>query len=130
MSGKTPFGRRIRKLREERRCNDPEFSLRRFAISVGISATFLSKIETGDFAPPAPDKIKKMAELLGADPDELLALAGKVDPELNAIIRDQPRAVADFLRTIREHNVSAETLNQMAEQLRNSPPDDAEEEGK
>ena len=130
MSGKTLFGRCIRKLREERRRNDPEFSLRRFAANVGISATFLSKIETGDFAPPAPDKIKRMAELLDTDPDELLALAGRVDPELNAIIRDQPRAVADFLRTIREHNISAETLNQMAEQLRNNPPDNTEDGGK
>jgi len=87
MARNAEFGKRIRKLREERKKVDPQFSLRRFAETVGISATFLSKVETGEFDPPAPDKIKRIAELLGEDPDELLALAGRVDPELPEIIR-------------------------------------------
>lgn len=73
--------------------------LRKFAAAAGISATFLSKIERGEFDPPKADKVIRMAELLGEDPDELLALANKVDPELNEIIREQPVALADFLRT-------------------------------
>ena len=98
MVGNPEFGRRIRARREEKRLKDPTFSLRQFAKAVGISPTFLSKVETGEFAPPAPDKIKKMAELLNEDSDELLALAGRVDPDLTDIIREKPKAMADLLR--------------------------------
>jgi len=118
MARNAEFGKRIRKLREERKKVDPQFSLRRFAETVGISATFLSKVETGEFDPPAPDKIKRMAELLGEDPDELLALAGRVDPELPEIIREQPKAMADFLRTARDASVSDEQIEAFTQMLR------------
>ncbi len=118
MARNAEFGKRIRKLREERKKVDPQFSLRRFAETVGISATFLSKVETGEFDPPAPDKIKRMAELLGEDPDELLALAGRVDPELPEIIREQPKAIADFLRTARDAAVSDEQIEAFTQMLR------------
>ncbi|MBK9128217.1 MAG: helix-turn-helix domain-containing protein [Phycisphaerales bacterium] len=118
MAGNRRFGHRIRELREKKKQADPRFSLRKFAEAVGISATFLSKIETGEFAPPAPDKIKRMAELLGVDADELLALANKVDPDLSEIIKEQPKAMADFLRTVREKNLSEEDLRRLTEQLR------------
>lgn len=96
------FGQRVRELREAKRKTDPAFSLRRFAQSVDISAAFLSKVEMGEALPPKAEKIKKMAELLEVNPDELLALAGKVDPQLPEIIRERPHAMADFLRTANE----------------------------
>ncbi len=52
---------------------DPSFSLRQFAVKVGISATFLSKVETGEFDPPSAENIIKMAELLDVDADVLPA---------------------------------------------------------
>lgn len=113
MAGSESFGERVRRLREARRETAPEFSLRRFAQQVGISATFLSKIETGEFSPPSAENIKKMAELLGADPDELLALAGKIDPDLNRIIMNRPRAMADFLRAARDTGLSEKRLREM-----------------
>ena len=119
MPGNPRFGRRIRELREAKKLVDPRFSLRKFAEAVGISATFLSKVETGEFAPPGPEKIKKMAELLGVDGDELLALANKVAPDLSDIIKGQPKAVADFLRTARDMNLSDDELRKLTERLRN-----------
>ncbi len=116
MSGNPVFGQRIRDLREARKRTDPSFSLRKFAKAVGISPTFLSKIETGEFDPPAADKIIRMAELLEIDADELLAIAEKVDPELTEIIRERPVAMADFLRTTR--GMSAEKLQELTERLR------------
>ena len=116
MSGNPVFGQRIRDLREARKRTDPNFSLRKFAKAVGISPTFLSKIETGKFDPPAADKIIRMAELLEIDADELLAIAEKVDPELTEIIRERPVAMADFLRTTR--GMSAEKLQELTERLR------------
>jgi transcriptional regulator with XRE-family HTH domain len=118
MPGNPMFGRRIRELREAKKLVDPRFSLRKFAEAVGISATLLSKVETGEFAPPGPEKIKKMAQLLGVDADELLALANKVDPNLSAIIKEQPKAMADFLRTARDLNLSDDDLRKLTERLR------------
>ena len=121
MAGNPAFGKRLRHLREEKKRTDPRFSLRQFAEMAGISATFLSKVETGDFDPPRPEKIKKMAELLGVDADELLALAGRVDPELNEIIREQPKVMADFLRTTR--GMSEAQLKKIVEQARKRKKD-------
>lgn len=118
MRGNKAFGSRIRSLREEKKKNDPKFSLRKFAETVGISATFLSKIETGEFAPPAPERIKTIAELLEVDADELLALANKMDPDLSEIIREQPKAIADFLRTARDLNLSEEDIKKVTDRLR------------
>lgn len=112
------FGRRVRELREAKKKTDPAFSLRRFAQAVGISATFLSKVENGESPPPGADTIKRMAAQLGADADELLALAGKVDPELPAIIREMPRAMADFLRTAREKGLTDEDIDRLTDAIK------------
>lgn len=118
MRGNKAFGSRIRGLREAKKKSDPRYSLRKFAEAVGISPTFLSKIETGEFAPPAPERIKKIAELLEVDADELLALANKVDPDLSEIIREQPKAMADFLRTARDLNLSEEEIQKLTDRLK------------
>jgi transcriptional regulator with XRE-family HTH domain len=118
MSAYSEFGNRIRELREAKKQIDPAFSLRRFAQAVGISATFLSKIETGMASPPSVENIKKMAELLEVDADELLALAGKVDPEINDIIREQPKAMADFLRTVQEAGLTSEQIEALTRGLK------------
>ncbi|MBN1434638.1 helix-turn-helix domain-containing protein [Candidatus Fermentibacterales bacterium] len=77
------FGRRVRKLRKATR-----ISLRKFADQMEMSAAYLSRIETGKFPPPAEDKILAMADALGADRDELLALAGKVSSEVQQALVD------------------------------------------
>jgi len=118
MPGNPTFGSYIRKLREAKKIIDPRFSLRKFAAAVGISPTFLSKVEKGEFSPPAPERIKRMAELLEVDADELLALANKVDPDLSEIIKDQPKAMADFLRTARDINLSEDDLRKLTGKLR------------
>lgn len=112
------FGRRVRRLREAKKATDPSFSLRRFAQAVGISATFLSRVENGEALPPKAENVMRMAELLGDDPDELLALAGKVDPELPLIIRERPRAMADLLRTARDEGLTEEELDQITRELK------------
>lgn len=116
MAGNPEFGKRVRDLREAKLRADPSFTLRQFAATVGISATFLSKVERGEFDPPRAEHIIKMAELLGVDADELLALANKVDPELEKIIKEQPTALPDLLRTVR--GMSAEELRKLTERAR------------
>lgn len=78
------------------------FSLRKFAEKVGVSPTYLSLVETGQ-APyqPTVDRIKKMAELLGADADEWIQLAGRVSDELEEMNRDNPQMMQALLRIAR-----------------------------
>lgn len=116
MPGNREFGNKIRKLRDAKKATDPKFSLRQFALAVGISATYLSRIENGDFDPPSPETIKKMASLLGTDADELLALAGKFDPELQKIIMEKPKMMADFLR--KASGISEKELQKITDKIR------------
>ncbi len=101
MAGNKKFGDRLRELREAKLKTNPVFTLRKFAESVGISPTFLSKVERGEFDPPKAEKIIKMATLLDVDSDELLSLANKMDPELEEIIKEKPTALPDLLRHVR-----------------------------
>ena len=98
MAGSTTLGDRIRELRNAKKLEDPRFSQRGFSEMLNLSPTYLSRVE-GDELIPAADTIKRMAVALGTNPDELLALAEKVDPELNGIILERPKAMAAFLRT-------------------------------
>ena len=118
MVGNKKFGKRIRELREAKKAVDLTFSLRQFATKVGISATFLSKLEKGVFDPPKAEHIIKMAELLEVDTDELLALANRTDPELNEIIKSEPKAMADLLRTARDRGLTAEDLERITKNMK------------
>lgn len=91
---KTEFGKFIK----ERRNSSLGVSLRIFAAMVGISPTYLSKIERGEFPPPGEEKIVKMACLLSIDSDVLLAMAGKVATDLQDIIKSDPYRFSAMLR--------------------------------
>jgi len=93
MTARMMFGRLVRRERMVR-----GIGLREMAKKVGVSPTYLSQIERGEFKPPTEDKVRKIAEIIGHDPDELLALAGRVASDLTEIIRRRPREMADFLR--------------------------------
>ncbi len=111
MSSEKPhkkFGATIRGLREERR-----ISLRKFAERMGISPAYLSKVERDEFPPPAEDVVRRMATELNQNRDELLALAGRVASDLPAIIQEQPRAMATFLRAA--SGLSAEEIQKLAQ---------------
>jgi transcriptional regulator with XRE-family HTH domain len=95
------FGDYIRQRREEKRAADPEYSLRRVAASVGIEPSYLSKIERGEQPPPSEETIVALAKELDEDPDVLLALAGKVSKELQAIIRKRPKLFAQLIRQLK-----------------------------
>ncbi len=86
----------VREWREQQ-----EIGLRRFADIVGMSPTYLSKIERDDFPPPSEEKIVAIATALEKDADELLAMAGRVASDLSEIIQQKPREMATFLRAAR-----------------------------
>jgi transcriptional regulator with XRE-family HTH domain len=103
------FGAFIRRAREAK-----EIGLREMAKMIGVSPTYLSKIERDEFPPPAEDKVKAVAKIIGCDADELLALAGRVASELTDIIRERPREMADFLRAAK--GLTAEDMARFSRQ--------------
>ncbi len=103
------FGAYVRQKREQR-----ELGLREMAKIIGVSPTYLSKVERDEFSPPAEDKVLRIAEVFDIDADELLALAGKVSSDLSEIIREQPRELASFLRTVK--GLSAEDVVRLEKQ--------------
>jgi transcriptional regulator with XRE-family HTH domain len=104
------FGATVRKLREQQ-----GISLRKFAEQVGISPTFVSKVERGEFAPPGEEKVRRMAQLLGQDEDAFLALAGKVSSDLPEIVQDRPQLMATFLR--KAGKLSDESIQKLLKQM-------------
>ena len=96
------FGEYLRQRREELRASDAVFSVRGVAAKVGLEPSYLSKIERDEQPPPSEDSIRSIAQVLGEDPDVLLALAGKVSVDLQRIIRSRPRLFADLLRQLRD----------------------------
>jgi transcriptional regulator with XRE-family HTH domain len=66
---------------------------------IGVSATYLSKVERDEFTPPTEDKVRRLAELLDCDADELIMMAGRMPSDLTEIIRERPRELAALLRT-------------------------------
>ena len=101
------FSETVRRLREKRLKDDDRFTQRKFARTVGVSSTYLCQIEKGDFPPPTEERIIAIAKALGEDPDKLLALAGKVDPDLIRIILKRPLVMPGLIRKIGRMNEKA-----------------------
>ena len=99
MSGFGDYIRTARSIRAER---DPQFSLRQVAQRVGVEPAYLSKVERGLVPPPSEATIVKLAADLGEDPDMLLALAGKVSRDLQAIILRRPKEFAELIRQLKD----------------------------
>lgn len=95
------FGGYLRERREALRQRDAQYSVRGVAAAIGVEPSFLSKVERDEVPPPSEAKIARLAEVLGEDPDALLALAGKVSAELQTIIRERPRLFAQLLRELK-----------------------------
>jgi HTH-type transcriptional regulator, competence development regulator len=93
-SGREKFGAFVRRKREAR-----EIGLREMAKKIGVSPTYLSKVERDEFGPPAEDKVKAIANVIECDVDELLALAGRVSSDISDIIKRRPVELAALLRS-------------------------------
>jgi len=94
VSGREKFGAFIRRERETK-----EIGLREMAKLIGVSPTYLSKVERDEFPPPAEDKVKAIAKIIGCDTDDLLARAGRVSTDISDIIKRRPVELAALLRT-------------------------------
>lgn len=96
------FGKYVRSRRESMNVERRSYSLRQVAQRVGFEPSYLSKVERSETAPPSEEKIIRLAKVLEEDPDVLLAMAGKVSEELQAVIRKRPRLFAELIRQLKD----------------------------
>jgi HTH-type transcriptional regulator, competence development regulator len=96
------FGDHIRQVRAARSEREVQFSLRQVAQRIGVEPAYLSKVERGLVPPPSEATIVRLAADLGEDADVLLALAGKVSSDLQAIILRRPKEFAELIRQLKD----------------------------
>jgi HTH-type transcriptional regulator, competence development regulator len=92
------------------------FSLRKFAEQVAVSPTYLSQVEHGNVDPPTVERVRRMAELLGENPDEMIALAGRISDDLPKIIHEQATEMPQLLRAA--SGLTSEQLRRLIETTR------------
>ena len=109
MAGREKFGAFIRREREGK-----EIGLREMAKMIGVSPTYLSKVERDEFPPPAEDKVRAIAKIIDCDADDLLARAGRVSTDITDIIKRHPVELAALLRTTK--GLSADDIARLARQ--------------
>jgi transcriptional regulator with XRE-family HTH domain len=94
------FGPYIRMVRELKRRHDARYSSRQVSTRIGVEAAYLSKVEREAVAPPSEATIRRLAAELDTDPEMLLAMAGKVADDVQAIIRERPQLMTNALRAM------------------------------
>lgn len=108
------FGKTIQRLRREH-----DLTQREAAAALEIDFTYLSKLENDRGEPPSERTVRKLAKLLDADAEELLALAGRLPTEL----RDRAQSDVTFARLLRRlPDVSNSELNDIYKRLKIEPP--------
>jgi transcriptional regulator with XRE-family HTH domain len=110
------FGGFIRQKREAK-----EIGWREMAKMIGVSPTYLSKVERDEFSPPAEDKVRAIAGIIGCDVDDLLARAGRVSTDITDIIKRRPVELAALLRTTK--GLTAEDITNLARQVQKAKSD-------
>lgn len=88
-------------LRAQREALPGAPSLRSFASTVGLTPARLSRIERGLDDPPDFERIEILASALQQSPDVLLAVAGRVAPDISDIISSRPNLFAEFASVLR-----------------------------
>jgi len=89
------FGKRLRQLRLDQRLTQ-----RALAERVAVDFTYLSKLENDRMdRPPSEDLLRRLAEALETDADELIQLAQRVPRDVAEIVVQRPEA-AELLRSM------------------------------
>lgn len=86
------IGQRIKRERLKR-----EMTQRDLAVSVGVGVPHVSKIEAGR-ENPSDDLLRKMADVLACDFDELLLVARRIAPDLMEELAADPARSLEYLR--------------------------------
>jgi len=103
------------------------YGLREFAKLSKTSASWISLIEQAkNDGPPAAERVRRMATLLGQDPEEWVALAGRIPEDVTDIIKSEPQAMPELLRAAK--GLTAEELRKLTEHIREQQKDGGQDE--
>jgi transcriptional regulator with XRE-family HTH domain len=86
------FGNILKQLRTE-----SGQGIKKLAPELGVSYTYLSKLEKGAIA-PSEKLVERVAKYFSYDEDRLLLSAGKVPAEIIEILRTNPDEAVNYLR--------------------------------
>jgi transcriptional regulator with XRE-family HTH domain len=86
------FGTILRELR-----NKAGLGIKRLAPELGITYTYLSKLENNEVR-PSEVTVDRIARYFDYDRNRLLLAAGKVPADILEILREHPNEAVDFLR--------------------------------
>lgn len=98
------FGIMLRNWRAERK-----MGLRTLADKVGMSFTYLAKIERGELGPPSEGLLLRLARALGRPSGELLNAAKRLSADMVRVAQRHPTRYAQLLRITKD--LSAEELD-------------------
>ena len=122
MDSELKLGHRLRQLRKAKRLDQRGLAARvdariRAEGGRGFDFTYLSKIENDRVDPPSEVVLRSLAAELDAEYDELLALAGRLPPDLGKTLLQSP-AARTFYRSAQALNLSEDDWLALAEELR------------
>lgn len=106
------FGQTLRETRRARGVTQRELAER-----VGVDFSYISKLENDRLPPPAADTVEKMAQVLDAAPDDLLALTGKVPSAVQETLGSSSAALG-FLREAADMELSEREWERLRHQLK------------
>lgn len=90
------LGQRIKTRRLEK-----GLTQRELAEAAGITVPYMSKIEA-DRETPTDEKLRRIAEELGMNPDELILAAGRLPDDVMERLAADPTKALEFLRRVRK----------------------------
>jgi transcriptional regulator with XRE-family HTH domain len=79
------FGSFLRRIRRSK-----QVTQRELAVKIGVNFTYLSKVEndTPGFRSLSEEKLRKIADVLDADADEVIVRSGKIPTDVKRILVD------------------------------------------
>ena len=93
MISEPTFASRLKAIRANK-----DVGVRELGRMIGKTGQHISNIEKG-IANPSAEVVVAIAKALSTDVDELMHLAGQVDPEVVGVIQASPSAIPSFLRS-------------------------------
>ena len=124
MSNKeTTFGQRLRQLRKSKNLTQREMADKvaahlRAEEGHGFDFTYLSKIENSRTGPPSRRTIEQIARVLETDPDELIALAGKVPAGFGETLKKSTETARAFYRSAFDADLTDEDWQELLKDLK------------
>lgn len=102
-------------LRDYRRATG--ISQRELAKRANLDFSYISKIENDRIPPPAADTVVAICGILKIEPEELLALTGKIPSDIQADISTS-KAGQEFLRVVKEMKLSESEWSKIIKSLK------------